>query len=253
MHDAPPPPPGTPADEWRARVELAACYRIFDHLGWSELIFSHITLRVPGPERHFLINPFGLRYDEVRASNLVVIDLEGNPVRAASGPVNPAGFVIHSAFHANVPDAHCVMHMHTTAGLAVACSREGLVDCNFYSAQLHGQVATHDFEGITLRDDEKPRLLADMGSCHAMILKNHGLLTIGADVAQAFAFMWTLQRACEIQLAARALGEVVPIPETIARSASREAFQFDPRMNAARTMFDALVRVVARDDPSFAT
>lgn len=253
QHDGPPPPPprGMNPDEWRARLELAACYRVFDHLGWSEVIFSHVTLRIPGPERHFLINRFGLRYDEVTASNLIAVDLDGSPVRGAppDAPVNRAGFVVHSAFHAAVPDAHCVMHTHTTAGVAVASSREGLVDCNFYSAQLHGEVATHDFEGIALREDERARLVADMGACHALVLKSHGLLTRGADLPQAFAFMWTLQRACEIQLAARALGDVLPIAEPIARAATREAFQFDPATGAARAMFDALVRAVA---PSWA-
>jgi len=241
------------AAEWHARRELAACYRIFDHLGWTELIFNHITLRIPGAEDQFLINPFGLTYREVRASNLVKIDLEGRVVGDAEHPVNRAGFVIHSAFHEAVPDAKCVMHVHTTAGMAVACSREGLVDCNFYSAQLHDHLAYHDFEGISLRPDEKQRFIADLGDCHAMILRNHGLLTIGVDVAQALAFMWTLQRACEVQIAARALGEVIRVPPSISRQARSEAFQFDPSVGAARMMFDALVRAVDATDPSFWT
>jgi ribulose-5-phosphate 4-epimerase/fuculose-1-phosphate aldolase len=240
-------------EEWNARVELAACYRVLDLLGWSEVIFNHVTLRIPGPDARYLINPFGLLYREVRASNLVAVDLDGNIVGRSDWPVNPAGFVVHGAFHDAVPDARCVMHVHTTAGLAVACAREGLVDCNFYSAQLRGEVAYHDFEGIVLRSDEKARLVRDMGSAHAMVLRNHGLLTVGIDIPQAFAFMWTLQRACEVQLAARTLGEVIHVPEAISRQASRDAFQFDPRMGAARTMFDALVREADRVDPSFRT
>src|SRR5919106_3902176 len=135
--------------ERKARVELAACYRIFDMLGWVEMIFNHITVRVPGPEVRFLINPFGLHYSEVKASNLLLIDTDGNPVRPTQWPVNRAGFVIHSAIHATLPNAHCVMHTHTTTGMAVACLKEGLSPTNFYAAQLHGCVAYHGFEGIT--------------------------------------------------------------------------------------------------------
>src|SRR5882672_10660040 len=141
--------------ERKARVELAACYRVFDMLGWTEMIFNHITLRAPGPERHFLINPFGLHYREVTASNLVLIDIDGNPMRETQWPINKAGFVIHSAIHAAMADAHCVMHTHTTTGLAIACLKDGLSPTNFYAAQLHGQVAYHDFEGITVEPGEK--------------------------------------------------------------------------------------------------
>ena len=134
--------------ERAARVELAACYRVFDMLGWTEMIFNHITLRVPGPEQHFLINPFGLHYREITASNLVLIDIDGNPVRETQWPINKAGFVIHSALHDAVANAHCVMHTHTTTGMAVACLKDGLSPTNFYAAQLHGRVAYHDFEGV---------------------------------------------------------------------------------------------------------
>ncbi len=145
------------AEEWTARVQLAACYRIFAYLGWVELIYNHITLRLAGPDKHFLINPFGLMYSEVRASNLVKIDLKGNVVGYSDWPVNPAGFTVHAAIHDGVPGAHCVMHTHTTAGMAVACARSGLSMSNFYSAQLHGKLAYHDFEGITVHPDEGPR------------------------------------------------------------------------------------------------
>ena len=146
--------------EWQARVQLAACYRVFDLLGWTEMIFNHITLRVPGPERVFLINPFGLMYHEVTASNLVAVDVDGHPVRPTEHAVNRAGFVTHSAIHGHVDEAHCVMHTHTTTGMAVACLEQGLSHDSFYGAQLHGQVAYHEFEGITVNPDERSRMLA---------------------------------------------------------------------------------------------
>ena len=192
-------------EEWELRVELAACYRIFDHLGWVEMIFNHITVRVPGPEHHFLINPFGLMYNEVTASNLLKIDVDGNVIGESDWPVNPAGFVIHSAIHANVPNAHCVMHTHTTAGMAVACKEAGLDWNNFYSAQIYNQVAYHDFEGITVEEGEKVRLLASMGDKRLMILRNHGLLAWGETVPEALVRLWTLQRACEVQIAAEGI------------------------------------------------
>src|ERR1700704_457344 len=148
--------------ERKARIELAACYRIFDMVGWVEMIFNHITVRVPGPEVRFLINPFGLHYREVTASSLVLIDGDGNPVRETPWPVNRAGFVIHSAIHSSIPDAHCVMHTHTTSGMAVSCLKNGLSPDNFYGAMLHGQVAYHDFEGITVDEGEKERLVRDI-------------------------------------------------------------------------------------------
>src|SRR6476646_9002017 len=178
--------------ERKARVELAACYRIFDMLGWTEMIFNHITLRVPGPavegfpSARFLINPFGLHYREITASSLVLIDLAGNALRETKWPVNRAGFIIHSAIHGAVPEAHCVMHTHTTTGSAVACLRDGLSPDNFYGAMLHGQVAYHDFEGVTTDPDEKGRLVRDIGDKKAVILRHHGMLSWGHDVPEAF-------------------------------------------------------------------
>jgi ribulose-5-phosphate 4-epimerase/fuculose-1-phosphate aldolase len=192
--------------ERKARVELAAAYRIFDMLGWVEMIFNHITVRVPGPEVRFLINPFGLHYREVTASNLVLIDTEGNPVRETKWPVNNAGFVIHSAIHAAIPQAHCVMHTHTTTGVAVACLQEGLSPHNFYGAMLVGRVAYHEFEGVTVEPGERQRLVLDIGDKPAVILRNHGLLAWGASVPEAFLMMWTLQRACDVQIAASRAG-----------------------------------------------
>lgn len=254
-----PQPPAPPADfdgtleEWHARVQLAACYRIFAHLGWTEMIYNHITLRVPGPDRHFLINPFGLMYDEVTASNLVKVDLQGRVVGRSDWPVNPAGFLVHGAIHGRIEQAHCVMHTHTTAGLAVACAQQGLSMSNFYSAQLHGMVAYHDFEGITVHDDEKPRLLASIGDRQAVILRNHGLLSWGRTLAQAFAILWTLNRACEIQLASTSMGPVIEVPEDIQRKCTRDSLQFNPDYGAGEDVLAALTRRIDRLDPSYKT
>jgi ribulose-5-phosphate 4-epimerase/fuculose-1-phosphate aldolase len=244
-------PAGIEPAEWAARLELAAAYRVFAHLGWTELIYNHITLRLPGAAPRFLINPFGLHYSEVTASNLVTIDLQGRVVGESRWPVNPAGFTIHGAIHAGIPDAHCVMHTHTTAGMAVACSRAGLSISNFYSAQLMGKLAYHDFEGITVREDEGPRLLRSIGDRQAVILRNHGLLAWADSVPRAFAILWLLDRACEIQVAGLPLGPVIEIPEAIQRRCTADSLQFDPRFGAGRDMFDALVRAVDRTDPGW--
>jgi ribulose-5-phosphate 4-epimerase/fuculose-1-phosphate aldolase len=238
-------------EERALRVQLAACYRVFHLLGWTELIYNHITVRIPGPERHFLINPFGLHYSEVKASNLVKIDLEGRVIGDSTWPVNPAGFVLHSAIHQGIEGAHCVMHTHTTAGCAVACSQAGLSMDNFYSAQLHDRVAYHDFEGITVHADEGPRVIRSIGQRPAVILRNHGLLAWGDTLPYTFAVLWTLQRACEIQVAGAALGPTLAIPEAVQRKASQDALQFDPRRGGGRDVFAALVRMVDRVDPSY--
>ena len=242
-------------DEWQARVQLAACYRIFAMLGWVEMIYNHITVRLPdrvtGGEKHFLINPFGLHYSEVTASNLVKIDLAGNVLGGSTYPVNPAGFTVHAAIHNGVPDAHCIMHTHTTAGIAVACLQSGLQQTNFYTAQLHGMVAYHDFEGITIHAGEGPRLLKSMGSRQAVILRNHGLLAWGQTLPQTFAILWTLQRACEIQVATFSMGAAIPISGEIARRCTRDALQFNPDHGAGEDMFNALTRQVERIDKSY--
>jgi ribulose-5-phosphate 4-epimerase/fuculose-1-phosphate aldolase len=242
----------SPAEQ-AARVQLAAAYRIFDYLGWTELIYNHITLRLPGPERHFLINPFGLRYAEVKASTLVKIDLAGKVAGESQWPVNPAGFTIHGAIHAGIPNAHCVMHTHTTAGMAVACSQSGLSMSNFYSAQLHGKVAYHDFEGITVHADEGPRLIANIGDKPAVILRNHGLLAWAESLPRAFAILWLLNRACEIQLASTAMGPVIEIPEDIQRKCTRDSLQFNPEFGAGQDVFDALTRAIDAIDPTYQT
>ena len=242
-------------DEWRARTELAACYRVFALLGWTEMIYNHITVRLPdamtGGARQFLINPFGLHYSEVTASNLVRIDVRGQVLDGSTHAVNPAGFTVHAAIHQGLPAAHCVMHTHTTAGIAVACLQGGLQQTNFYSAQLHDMVAYHDFEGITIHSDEAPRLLASIGKRPAVILRNHGLLAWGQTVPQTFAILWTLQRACEIQLATFSMGAAIPVSPAIAQRCTRDALQFNPHLGAGQDMFDALVRQVDRVDASY--
>ena len=216
-------------EEWRLRVELAACYRVFDRLGWTELLFNHITLRVPGSAPSFLINPFGLHYGEVTAANLVRIDHRGVPLEPTPHRVNRAGFVIHSAIHGARADAHCVMHTHTTAGIAIACKQAGLGHDDFYGAQLFGDVAYHTFEGITVHEDEGPRLIASLGDKRVLVLRNHGLLVVGADVFDAFRRIWTLHRACEVQVAVRSLpGADLALGDDVRRACARDADVFEP-------------------------
>lgn len=198
-------PPAIAAEEWRLRLELAACYRLFDYLGWTEMIYNHITVRVPGASPQYLINPFGLNYGEVTARNLVKVNAQGDVLDGTAHPINRAGFVIHSAIHAARADAHCVIHTHTTAGVAVACKDEGLRHDNFYGALLYGKVAYHEFEGVTTDAAEQPRLLASLGDKPVLVLRNHGLLATGAHVPDALLTYWNLQRACEVQLAAASM------------------------------------------------
>jgi ribulose-5-phosphate 4-epimerase/fuculose-1-phosphate aldolase len=238
--------------EWAHRVELAACYRVFARLGWTETIYNHITVRLPGEPVCFLINPFGLAYHEVTASNLVKIDIRGHIIGRSAWPVNPAGFTLHSAVHAAVSDAHCVMHVHTTAGMAVASTEEGLRMTSLYAAQLHGRVAYHDFEGITVHDAEKERLVRNMGGRPALILRNHGLLAWGPSVPQAFFIMWTLHRACEIQVATGAAGgRALTISPEIAAATARDTFREDLLPGAGRDVFASEVRRIDAIDPSY--
>jgi len=236
--------------ERKARIELAACYRIFDMLGWTEMIFNHITLRVPGPEPRFLINPFGLHYREITASSLVLIDLEGNVLRETKWPVNRAGFVIHSAIHGAVARAHCVMHTHTTNGMAVSCLKDGLSSDNFYGAMLHGRVAYHELQGVTVDLAERDSLVRDLGDKQVMILRNHGLLSWGSNVAEAYLRLWTLQRACDVQVAAaQAGGEINSLsPQVIERMLGETA---DGEARTYQDVFAAMVRLVDARDPSY--
>ncbi len=229
--------------EWRLRLELAACYRVFHQLGWTELIFNHITLRVPGERPSYLINPFGLNYDEVTAANLIRIGHDGAPLEPTSHHVNRAGFIIHSAVHGARADAHCVMHTHTTAGMAVACKAGGLEHDDFYGAELFGEVAYHDFEGITVHEDEGDRLVASLGDKRVLILRSHGMLVCGANVFNAFRWMWTLQRACEVQVASDSLrGANLTLTDSVRTGCAADAKAFEPRNSLERMLFDSVLR-----------
>ena len=240
------------ATETELRIQLAACYRIFDYMGWSEMIYNHITVKIPGDNEHFLINPYGLHYQEVKASNLVKVDIAGNKVDDSPYAVNPAGMVIHTAIHAARPDIHCIAHTHTTEGMAVACSQEGLRSDNFYSALLNDRIAYHDFEGITVMDDEKPRLVKSIGDKNILILRNHGLLVGGRSIAEAFQTMWGLQRACEVQVATDATGKptIAIGDEVLARTQQLLSLQAMGGPSGGLE-FDALTRLVTKIDPSF--
>ena len=203
-------------EEWQVRVDLAAAYRLVAHYGWDDLVFTHISARAPGPEHHFLINPYGMMFEEITASSLVKVDLAGKIVMASDYSINPAGFTIHSAVHAAREDALCVMHLHTEYGIAVSVQRDGLLPISQQSLFVLASLGYHDYEGLALNEEEKPRLVADLGKNAFLILRNHGLLTVGRSVADAFLSMFLLERACRIQILAQSGGgDLVPIDEKI--------------------------------------
>ncbi len=225
--------------EWKVRQTLASCYHLFDYLGWNDSIFNHISVRVPGADRLFLINPFGLNYAEVTASNLVKVDLDGRAV--GQHDVNYAGFLIHSAIHGARDDAHCVMHTHSVAISAVAGKTDGLRHDSFNGALLYGQVAYHEFEGITLQPDEQRRLIESIGDKPVMILRNHGSLVTGPSIEQAFLTMFGLQAACEVQCAVDACaGESIRLPASVLQTDRLDGLKDDGTI--ARIFFDAAVR-----------
>ncbi len=210
--------------EWQTRVDLAACYRLVADFGWSDLVFTHITARVPGIHDEFLINPYGLMFDEITASSLVKIDLEGNKLDDSPFPVNPAGFTIHSAVHAARHDAQCVLHVHSLNGVAVSAQKAGLLALSQQSIFILSSLAYHDYEGVALREDEKARLVADLGAKTYLILRNHGLLTLGSTIADAFLNMYTFESACNIQIRAQAGGgQLITIPDSIVSTAQAQA------------------------------
>lgn len=237
--------------EWNARVDLAAMYRIFAYLKWDESIYNHISVRVPDAPEHFLINPFGLHYSEITASNLVKVDINGNIVGHSDWPINPAGFTFHGAIHAKVPDAHCVMHVHTTPTLAVCCLDEGLSYTNFYAAQLYGKIAYHVFEGITVHLDEGQRILDSAQGKPVLLLRNHGPVVMGASLAQALSLMWLVNRACEVQVASMPMGPLRAIPEAVLNKCVADSLNFDPKYGAGEDVFAAMKRLVERQDSSF--
>ncbi|MFY0641170.1 MAG: class II aldolase/adducin family protein [Bermanella sp.] len=212
--------------EWKLRQDLAACYNLVAHYGWDDLIFTHISARVPGPEHHFLINPYGLMFDEITASSLVKVDLNGEKVIDSEYEINPAGFTIHSAIHDARDDAKVVLHLHTNAGVAVSAQKEGLQAISQQSLFPLTSLSYHEYEGVALREDEKARLQKDLGDTFFMILRNHGLLTCAETVADAFLNMYILQRACEIQLLAQSGGgELTPVPNGIVEGMQAAAKQ----------------------------
>ena len=213
------------AEEWQTRVDLAACYRLVAHFGWSDLVFTHITAKIPDVDNQFLINPYGLLFDEITASSLVKIDLAGNKLDADNPfPVNPAGFTIHSAIHAARHDAKCVLHVHTANGVAVSAQKNGVLPLSQQSIFVLASLAYHDYEGVALNDDERPRLVNDLGDKLFFMLRNHGLLTVGETIADAFLLMYLFESTCAIQVRAQAGGgELIPIPQPIIDGAQKQA------------------------------
>lgn len=237
-------------EEWKVRVDLAAAYRLVAYYGWDDLIFTHLTMRVPGPEHHFLINPYGMMFEEVTASSLVKIDLDGKKVMPNDYDVNPAGFTIHSAIHAARDDAHAVLHVHTAEGVAVSAQKRGLLPISQNAMTQWGDIAYHDYEGLALDAGEKERLVADLGSCNLFILRNHGLLTTGRSVGAAFTRLFFLQRACEIQIMAQAGGaDLIEQPEAMGQRVYQQANH--GMGNGLGLGWAALMRKARRIDPGF--
>jgi ribulose-5-phosphate 4-epimerase/fuculose-1-phosphate aldolase len=237
--------------EWELRVALAAAYRLVALFRWEDLIFTHISVRIPGPEHHFLINPYGVMFDEITASSLVKVDMQCNPLLPTEFPVNPAGFVIHSAVHAAREDVVCVVHTHTAAGIAVSAQQQGLLPISQQATIALSSLGYHGYEGIALMDDEKPRLVSDLGSNNALILRNHGLLTVGPSVADAFLVMYNLQRACEIQVQAQAGGSpLITVPQAILDGVKRNVMMVTKGMGG-QLAWPGLLRRLARQSPGY--
>jgi ribulose-5-phosphate 4-epimerase/fuculose-1-phosphate aldolase len=237
--------------EWKTRIDLAACYRAIAMHGWDDLVFTHVSARVPGPDAHFLINAYGMMFEEITASSLVKVDLAGNKVLESEYNVNPAGFVIHSAVHEARHDAACVLHTHTRAGIAVSAQARGLLPISQTSLFPYANLAYHDYEGVALNDAEKPRLVADLGNCNAMILRNHGLLTTGVTIADAFLMMYLLETACQIQVMAQSSGgDLVQVPKAIVAGIQAQAEQVTKGLGGA-LIWPGLLRKLDRRDPSY--
>ena len=238
-------------EEWALRTDLAAAYRLVALHGWDDLVFTHLTVRVPGPEHHFLINPYGFGFDEITASSLVKIGLDGQPVLDTPHPVNPAGFTIHSAVHAAREDALCVMHTHSPNGVAVSAQKDGVLPLSQQSLFVLAALGYHDYEGVALNEDEKPRLVRDLGRNSFLMLRNHGLLTVGASVADAFLAMYIFEAACMIQVRALAGGrELVHIPEQILAGAAQMARQGSLGLGG-KLAWPALLRRLDRANPGY--
>ena len=238
-------------EEWQLRVDLAACYRLVALYGWSDLVFTHISARLPGPEHHFLINPYGLMFDEITASSLVKVDMQCNKLMDSPFPVNPAGFVIHSAVHAARDDVQCVLHTHTRAGVAVSAQQHGVLPISQQSTFVLASLAYHDYEGVAFRDDEKPRLQADMGHANFLMLRNHGLLTCGRSIADAFLSMYTFEAACKIQVDALAGGtELTQVNPAIVQGVAHASKVQTGGMGGA-FVWPSLLRKLDRESPGY--
>ncbi|WP_273822783.1 class II aldolase/adducin family protein [Pseudomonas asplenii] len=236
--------------EWQLRCDLAACYRLVALYGWTDLVFTHISARLPGPEHHFLINPYGLLFDEITASSLVLVDQEGNQVRESGFTVNKAGFVIHSAVHAARADVQCVLHTHTRAGVGVSAQRGGLLPVSQQASFVLAGLGYHDYEGVALRDEEKPRLQADLGAGSFLMLRNHGLLTVGQSIADAFLAMYIFESACQIQLAAQAGGDLLAIDPRIIEGVA-DAARVQTEGMGGGFVWPALLRKLDRLDSDY--
>lgn len=238
-------------EEWAIRVDLAACYRMVAHYGWDDLIFTHISARVPGPDAHFLINPYGMLFEEVTASSLVKVDLDGNKILDSEFDINPAGFNIHSAVHEAREDAHCVLHLHTNEGVAVSILEDGLEAFSQASLFPLSGLSYHDYEGVSLDPDEKQRLVADLGENNFFILRNHGLLTCASTIPDAFLFMYIMQRAAETQLLAQGTGKpLIKVPDAILggiQSMAKEVL----KSSGGQMAWPGILRKLDRDYPGF--
>ena len=239
--------------EWQRRVDLAACYRLVAMYGWDDLIFTHISARVPGPEHHFLINPYGMMFNEITASSLVKVDLEGNKVLDSPHDINPAGFVIHSAVHEARDDANCVLHVHSVNGVAISAQEDGVLPLSQHSIFVLSSLAYHDYEGVALEEDEKPRLVRDLGSKRCLMLRNHGLLTVGRSVAEAFVAMYFFETTCMIQVRAQSGGQRLRhISAPIVDSAPMQ-WENVTRGAGAGLVWPALLRKLNQSDASYCT
>ena len=243
-------------EEWQLRVDLAACYRLVAAYGWSDLVFTHVSARIPGPEHHFLINPYGLMFDEITASSLVKIDLSCNKISESAYPVNPAGFTIHSCIHQVRDDAGCVLHTHTRAGIAVSAQKGGVLPLSQQSTFVLASLAYHDYEGVALNEAEKPRLQADLGRANFLMLRNHGLLTVGKTIQDAFLNMYTFENTCRIQMDAQSAAgsgaELNLIPQNVC-DANLNIMKVATAGQGAALAWPALLRKLDRMDESYKT
>jgi ribulose-5-phosphate 4-epimerase/fuculose-1-phosphate aldolase len=237
--------------ERRLRTDLAACYRLVALFRWDDLVFTHISARLPGSAHHFLINPYGMLFDEITATSLVKVDAQGAKVTHSPYPVNPAGFVIHSAIHAARSDAGCVIHVHTPAGIAVSAQKAGLLPISQQATIALASLGYHDYEGIALKDEEKPRLVRDLGGSASLILRNHGLLTVGRTIADAFVNMFNLQRACEIQVLAQSGGSELTMVDGRIVSGVKANVEAVTKGGGGALAWPGLLRRLDRLDPSY--